>query len=102
MSKKEMVGLHHRLDRHEFEHHQFPPLRDSMGEDLAVTPCVWSDPRPLPQHSSSSPLPALESNFSPSTSHGAHKVGQGRDPGRKGLLLSELRERCEHPRNFIR
>lgn len=57
------------------------PPRDSVWEDLAATLCGWSDPRPLPQHSFSSPFPAQESSFSPFTSHGAHKAGQGKTLG---------------------
>ena len=34
------------------------PLRYSVWEDLAVTPGAWSDPRALPQYSSSSPSSA--------------------------------------------
>lgn len=36
-----------------------------IGGPLAVTPCAWSDPRPLPQHGSSPPQPGNPTSHRP-------------------------------------
>lgn len=79
--------------------HPPPPLGGSGGP-LAVTPCAWSDPRPLPQHGSSSPQPGNLTSYCPK-GLGEHKVGQGRDPGRKGWPLPPEGGRGEHPRSLV-
>lgn len=64
--------------------HQVPSLGASGGP-LAVTPCAWSNPRPLTQHGSSSPQPGNPTSYCPPPEGlGEHKVGQGSNPGRKG------------------
>lgn len=67
-----------------------PPASGDSGGPLAVTPCAWSDPRPLPPARFLSP--DWESDSSLSTSQGTggtHRVDNS-NSGRKG-------DRWEHP-----
>lgn len=74
----------------------------SQGGALAVTPCAWSNPRPLIQHGSSSPQPGNPTSYCPPPEKlGEHKVGQGSDPGRKGQPLPPRGKRGEHPRSLV-
>lgn len=81
------------------------PPRSLLGSQwgpLAVTPCAWSNPRPLPQHGSSSPQPGNPTSYCPPPEElGEHQVGQGSDPGRKGQPLPPRGKGGERPRSLV-
>lgn len=65
---------------------------------MTVTPCAWSDPRPLPQHGSVPPLCSLGRLLCPPPKGlGQYKLGQDSSLKRRAGCSCPYRERWEHP-----